>query len=237
MTMAVTESPDIIVMDIDISGFSSWQAIQILKESSSTWQIPVIAMADPSVTGQRLLQKGFDTYERKPISARYIQKKIDILLNKLSANQTEPTQLSSNPSPFSSSSQDIHRVQLQTSVVYVDDSWEDCQTMADIVQGAGYTYANISDSLQVLPQLVEYNPQLIFVELTLPVVNGYELCAQIRRVTIFNDTPVVIVTGNERLTDRVRARMVGASGFLSKPLRAPRVLKVLNRYLSPYSSV
>ncbi|MEO0869218.1 MAG: response regulator, partial [Cyanobacteria bacterium J06642_11] len=62
LTLAVTESPDLIVMDVDAHGLNGWQAIKLLKESSSTRSIPVIAMAPPNVSGEVLLKTGFDTY-------------------------------------------------------------------------------------------------------------------------------------------------------------------------------
>ena len=231
LTLAVTESPDVIVMDIDALGLNGWQAIKILKESSATWLIPVIAMAAATVTGQMLLQSGFDTYERKPVSARFVLKKIDVLLDKVSATQTSAERSSAIGGQAATYQLD------HTTVVYVDDNSSDSQAMAEIVQGAGYGYANISDSMQVLPQLMDYSPKLIFLELVLPVANGYELCAQIRRISTFKHTPIIIVTNNDRIADRLRAKMVGASGFVSKPIRAQPILKVLIKYLSPFSTV
>ena len=235
LTLAVTESPDVIVMDIDALGLNGWQAIKILKESSATWLIPVIAMAAPTVTGQMLLQYGFDTYERKPVSARFVLKKIDVLLDKVSV--TQPRVKRSLPTSSGMGRQSANCQLGHTAVVYVDDNPNDSQAMEEIVQGAGYGYANISDSMQVLPQLMAYSPKLIFLELVLPVANGYELCAQIRRISTFKNTPIIIVTNNDRIADRLRAKMVGASGFVSKPIRAQPILKVLIKYLSPFSTV
>ncbi|MBT9317898.1 response regulator [Leptothoe spongobia TAU-MAC 1115] len=116
-------------------------------------------------------------------------------------------------------------------VLYIDDSPADSATMAQIIQAAGYRYINIADPLQALPQLLEIKPQLIFLDLVMPVANGYELCAQIRRISAFRETPVVIVTNNDGIADRVRAKVVGASGFMGKPIRQQQVLKVLKKYI------
>jgi len=115
-------------------------------------------------------------------------------------------------------------------VLYIDDSPTDSETMAQIIQAAGYRYVNIADPLQALPQLLEIKPQLIFLDLVMPVANGYELCAQIRRISAFRETPIVIVTNNDGIADRVRAKVVGASGFMGKPIKQQRVLKVLQKY-------
>ncbi|NEQ53394.1 MAG: response regulator [Leptolyngbya sp. SIO3F4] len=119
-------------------------------------------------------------------------------------------------------------------VLYIDDSPTDSAAMAQIIQAAGYHYINIADPLQALPQLLEIKPQLIFLDLVMPVANGYELCAQIRRVSAFQETPIVIVTNNDGIADRVRAKVVGASGFMGKPIRQQQVLKVLKKYIQPH---
>ncbi|MDV3353186.1 response regulator [Leptolyngbyaceae cyanobacterium CCMR0082] len=112
-------------------------------------------------------------------------------------------------------------------IVYVDDSLANSQTMATIVEAAGFRYSNISDPLEVLKQLVKLKPKVIFLQLTMPVVNGYELCAQIRRISGFKDTPIVMVGSENSLAERMRAKMVGASEFVSKPIKPKNVLKSL----------
>ena len=112
-------------------------------------------------------------------------------------------------------------------VVYVDDSRADSQKMESILESAGYRYTNIADPLEALKTLVALKPQLIFLQLTMPVVNGYELCTQIRRMPGFKQTPIVIVGGGNSIAERMRAKMVGASEFLSKPLKAKKVLETL----------
>ncbi|ESA33190.1 response regulator containing a -like receiver domain protein and a ggdef domain protein [Leptolyngbya sp. Heron Island J] len=240
LTLAVTAAPDLIVMDIDAAGLNGWQAIKVLKESSPTWLIPVIAMAKPAVTSQLLIQTGFDAYVRKPVSARHILQRIETLLTHAAHNFVgTPLSTSSNLRTNKLIKETIARLSgsqcrsEQASVVYVENSTVDNQTLGKIVERAGFSYANISDPLQVLSKLMDFKPQLIFLELVLPVANGYELCAQIRRISVFKDTPIVIVTNHNRMTDRMRAKIVGASDFLCKPIQAKSVLKVLIKYLSP----
>ncbi|MBE9065381.1 response regulator [Leptolyngbya cf. ectocarpi LEGE 11479] len=112
-------------------------------------------------------------------------------------------------------------------IVYVNDSLADNHKMATIIEAAGYRYSNIADPLEVLKQLAQLKPKLIFLNLMMPVVNGYELCAQIRRMSDFKKTPIVMVAGSNSVTERMRAKMVGASEFVSKPIKPKNVLKTL----------
>ena len=70
----------------------------------------------------------------------------------------------------------------------------------------------------------------------MPVVNGYEVCAQIHRVEQLKDTPVVFLTSQDGLIDRVRAKLVKASGFLSKPVDPDTVLETVERLVTTAKS-
>ncbi|MGQ4650080.1 response regulator [Lyngbya aestuarii] len=116
-------------------------------------------------------------------------------------------------------------------IACIDDSRLDSEMMSQLLTQSGYRCLSILDPLQALVELLEYKPDLIFLDLVMPVVNGYEVCAQIRRISIFKETPVIILTSNDGIVDRVRAKMVGSTGFLAKPIATEKVLKILQRHL------
>ena len=116
-------------------------------------------------------------------------------------------------------------------VVYIEDSQIDRLTMSQILANAGYRFINVQDPIKALPTLLKHKPQLIFLDLVMPVLNGYEICAQIRRVSVFQDTPVIMVTSNDGIVDRVRAKMVGSTDFLAKPITRSKVLTILQKHL------
>ncbi|MEM9008882.1 MAG: response regulator [Cyanobacteria bacterium P01_F01_bin.86] len=72
----------------------------------------------------------------------------------------------------------------------------------------------------------------------MPVLNGYEVCAQIRQISMFKKTPIIIVTSSDGIVDRVRAKLVGSSDFLAKPITSEKVLATVHNYLpiSPSST-
>ena len=118
-------------------------------------------------------------------------------------------------------------------IIYIDDSPLDSRAMGDILQDAGFRFRSIQESTHALPLLIEHKPQLIFLDLVMPVANGYEICSQVRRVSLFRDIPIVIVTSNNSLADRVHAKMVGATGFLSKPINRDKVLRTVQKLIEP----
>jgi chemotaxis family two-component system response regulator PixG len=99
-----------------------------------------------------------------------------------------------------------------------------------IAQSLGYNFLGIYESVEALPTLIEKKPNLIFLDLVMPVVSGYELCHQVRRVEALKNVPLIILTGN--VVDRMRARMSGASECITKPVEVDKVQRVLNQYLT-----
>lgn len=117
-------------------------------------------------------------------------------------------------------------------VACVDDSQWVTQMMERLITTAGYRFLPIDNSIRAIPILLGRKPDLIFLDLVMPNVNGYELCTQLRKLSCFRNTPIVILTGNDGATERIRSKLVGASDFLTKPLNAAQLLKVLHKYIS-----
>lgn len=116
-------------------------------------------------------------------------------------------------------------------VACIDDSRIDNIAISHIVTNAGYQCITIQDGYEAISTLLSHKPDLIFLDLIMPITNGFEICAQIRRIPVFKDTPVIIVTGKDGVIDRTRAKIVGASGFITKPIKQEEVLKILKHHL------
>jgi chemotaxis family two-component system response regulator PixG len=128
----------------------------------------------------------------------------------------------------------IQSALLKPVIACIDDSPIICQTLEYIITQAGYQCLAIQDPLRAISTLLSSKPDLIFLDLVMPNVNGYEICTSLRKISAFHDTPIVILSGN--IIDRVRARVVGASDCLDKPVNSEAVLKLISKYLSPMLS-
>ncbi|MEM1366653.1 MAG: response regulator, partial [Cyanobacteria bacterium P01_H01_bin.15] len=116
-------------------------------------------------------------------------------------------------------------------IACIDDSPAVCQAMEKILTHAGYQFMSINDPLRAVAALLARRPALIFLDLVMPNANGYEICSQLRKVAQFNSTPIVILTGNDGIIDRVRAKLVKSNDFIGKPVKAKTVLEVAQKYL------
>ncbi|EHC11548.1 response regulator [Fischerella thermalis] len=116
-------------------------------------------------------------------------------------------------------------------VAYVDDSPQLGQTLGKIIIDHGLRFIHIQDSTQALVNLIEQKPDLIFLDLIMPYTSGYEICAQLRKISFFAKTPIIILTGSNGIFDRTRAKVVGSTDFLNKPIVVDQVMAMLNKYL------
>ncbi|MEQ8999287.1 MAG: response regulator [Coleofasciculus sp. B1-GNL1-01] len=119
----------------------------------------------------------------------------------------------------------------QALIACVDDSPLVCHTMEKLLTASGYRSLVIDDGLRAIALLIARKPDVIFLDLVMPNTNGYEICAKLRKLQAFQTTPIVILTGKDGIVDRVRAKLVGASDFLNKPIDAGTVLNVISKHL------
>ncbi|TAE56451.1 MAG: response regulator [Nostocales cyanobacterium] len=118
-------------------------------------------------------------------------------------------------------------------IACIDDSPQICEMLEKIITAHGMRFIGIQQPLQSLPILIENKPDLIFLDLIMPVMSGYEVCEQLRRCSFFKKTPVVILTGSDGVFDRVRSQVYGATEFVTKPVETAKIIGVVNQYLQP----
>ncbi|BAY97764.1 response regulator receiver protein [Tolypothrix tenuis PCC 7101] len=121
-------------------------------------------------------------------------------------------------------------------IACVDDSPQVGKLLEEIITSHGLRFIKIHDAVQALPILIQNKPDLIFLDLMMPIASGYEICTQLRRISAFAHTPIIILTGNDGLLDRVRAKVVGSTDFMTKPVASDKVMGVVRKYLPVQAS-
>ncbi len=117
-------------------------------------------------------------------------------------------------------------------VACVDDSSLVRNTMEKLLNSAGYQFLGVGDPVRAISILLRHKPDLIFLDLMMPKINGDEVCQQLRKLACFRSTPIVILTGNDGYANRLKSNFAGASEFLTKPLDADVVLRVTRKHLA-----
>ena len=115
--------------------------------------------------------------------------------------------------------------------ICLDDNPQICRQITQILNPAGYRLIAMNDSTQVLTAILDNKPDLIFLNWIMPVVNGYELCSQIRKMPGFKKLPIIMLSDRDSAIDRFKAKMHGASEFVAKPIDKQEILVIAEKYI------
>ena len=118
----------------------------------------------------------------------------------------------------------------QKTIMVVDDSPTVRNIMALILHRAGHQSVRVTSAMEALHALTEVTPDLIFLDITLPGMDGFDVCKVIKENQSTKHVPVVMLSGNNEVADKVMGRMAGASDYLTKPFEPETILKCIETY-------
>lgn len=116
-------------------------------------------------------------------------------------------------------------------IVCIDDSESMLSIISSYLGSKDFQVTLIQDSMKAMLKINTIKPDLILLDMGMPKVDGYQLCALIRKSSVLKDIPIVMVTGNQGLIDRARARLAGATDYLIKPFVQADLLRMTMRHL------
>lgn len=117
-------------------------------------------------------------------------------------------------------------------IVSVDDSPTFLKEITRFLEDESFSVTTVNDPVKAVMSIIRSKPDLILLDLNMDKIDGYELCRLIRNNSSFKNTPIVMVTGSKGIIDKVRARFVGASGYLTKPFTRAELLKMVFMHLT-----
>jgi two-component system, chemotaxis family, response regulator PixG len=120
----------------------------------------------------------------------------------------------------------------QYTIACIDDSPTVLQAISTFLNDSSVSVIMINDPVKALMQVVRSKPDIILLDVGMPNLDGYELCSLLRRHPNFKQTPIIMVTGHTGFIDRAKAKIVGASGYLTKPFTQSELVKTVFRYLN-----
>ncbi|MGI8500847.1 MAG: response regulator [Hassallia sp.] len=117
-------------------------------------------------------------------------------------------------------------------IVSVDDSQTMLKEISRLLEDEKFSVVTINDPLKAVMSIVRHKPDLILLDLNMAGIDGYELCRLIRNNSMLKETPIIFVTGSKGIIDKIKAKFVGASGYLTKPFSRSELLKMVFMHLS-----
>ncbi|MGK7874088.1 MAG: response regulator [Xenococcaceae cyanobacterium] len=117
-------------------------------------------------------------------------------------------------------------------IACVDDSPAILREVQGFLDDYNYSVFTISDSAKALMEIIRIQPDLIILDICMPYIDGYDLCRLLRKHSLLKTKPIVMMTGNHGLLDRVKARITGATECITKPFTQSQLLKIIFKYLT-----
>ena len=121
-------------------------------------------------------------------------------------------------------------------VVVVDDEPAVGAAVRDLLVPEGFQVDTPTDPQSALPELLRAVPDLVILDVNMPGMSGWELCALLRRQSATREIPVLFLTGRREVRDRITAMQVGGSDYLAKPFGAEDLRRKVNSLLKPRST-
>lgn len=117
-------------------------------------------------------------------------------------------------------------------ILCIDDATSICTSIETILKTEGYEAIALTNPLEALSLVFQLKPDLIFCDIVMPELNGYEICAMLRHSQAFRFVPIIMLTAKEGFLDRVRAKIAGATDYLTKPFGNTELVILVERYLN-----
>jgi two-component system, chemotaxis family, response regulator PixG len=117
-------------------------------------------------------------------------------------------------------------------IACIDDSQAMLGEIQRFLDGDEFSVTSINDAMKALMKIGMVKPDLVLLDVGMPGIDGYQVCTLIRKSSALKHIPIVMVTGHKGLIDRARARVAGATDYLTKPFTQDDLLKMVFRYLS-----
>ena len=231
-----------------VAAWKQWQGWQNLRIANSSPNLAPI-IKNPETLKEKASEKTYQVLsklleKRDTFRDLAVRKQSDILLAARSIipyiqlGLLELVEIPDLPFPIAVAKQDREKPTTADAqenskkhlIACVETSTTVCQILKKIITSAGYNYVSYTDPLQAIAVLLDSKPDLIFVNSELTEFSGYDLCAELRQLEHFKNTPIVLFSKNINLVDRVKAKMAGCSELFNQPLEAKSVLEIIGKY-------
>lgn len=117
-------------------------------------------------------------------------------------------------------------------VMVIDDSNTIRRSAKLFLSSAGYDIVEVEDGFEALSRIVEEAPNLVFIDVLMPNLDGLQTCQIIKRNPDFNNLPIIILSSKDGEFDKAKGLMMGANDYLVKPFTKESIIRVVKQYLN-----
>jgi CheY-like chemotaxis protein/class 3 adenylate cyclase len=215
LRLAHRERPDLILMDLSLPIMDGWEAARRIKADPDLRGIPIIALSAHAMSGDagKARQCGCDDYLSKPLDEKLLREKLHHYLGSLYQR--------SGAAPAAGG----HRI------LIVDDEPLNVDYLQQELEELGYDTMSARDGQEALECVATDPPDLILLDILMPVMDGFEVCRALKGNDATRLIPIVIMTTLDGIDDRIKGIEAGADDFLTKPVNQRQLIARLQTSL------
>jgi len=116
-------------------------------------------------------------------------------------------------------------------ILVVDDSVTIRRTAESLLKREGYEVEAAEDGFEALSKIVDWKPDIVFMDIMMPRLDGYQTCAVIKNNTDFATTPVIMLSSKDGIFDRARGALVGSEQYVTKPFTREELLEAIQQHV------
>lgn len=117
-------------------------------------------------------------------------------------------------------------------VMVIDDSKTIRRTAETLLQREGYEVITAVDGFEALSKIAEVNPDIIFIDIMMPRLDGYQTCALIKNSQHYQNIPIIMLSSKDGLFDRAKGRIVGSDEYLTKPFSKDELIGAIRAHVA-----
>ena len=122
-------------------------------------------------------------------------------------------------------------VNLNVKVMVIDDSKTIRRSAETLLKKVGCEVVTAIDGFEALAKITEHKPDIIFVDIMMPRLDGYQTCALIKNNQSFKATPVIMLSSKDSIFDRARGRIVGSEKYMNKPFSKEDLINAITTHV------
>jgi two-component system cell cycle response regulator len=250
------EEPDLVLCDIAMPDVDGYGVLKALQSDPQTARYPVVFLTAHREFSERVraFKMGVVDYVTKPFTRETLLRKVERILKGIdphaAAESTEPADVHQDaPAASAGSGRDPESLPTGTgslppfgalpemlrSVLIADDNAVFRSFLREVLLKHGFSVHTARDGEEALALAIEKRPWLIMSDVSMPELDGFELCRRVRATTLISHTPFVFLSGWDDYRDRQRGLQLGADEFLSKQTPVRELLIRIHLLLQRYS--
>ena len=126
----------------------------------------------------------------------------------------------------------INKALKEVKVMIIDDSSTIRKSAEIFLKSSGCEVIMAEDGFEAMHKIVDNQPDIIFIDIVMPRLNGYQACMLIKKNPVYQSIPVIMLSSKDGLFDKAKGRIAGSDDYLTKPFSSENLIKKKQKYVA-----